>query len=345
MPRFFSGPGSDIHPRVREVMKALLEQNNLPVYLDPTAHEMLLSSPLNRPRTRACSQSVSSGRPGYDLVYLDGLANPAHPSGTRKTLRSTNYPRRRVALVFEKTPVARVQEIYRGFLANCPDAVTLARQFPYRVIEKYDRYLSDDLTAELFARERLDLSGALEKIRGIGPEGSALRQDTRIIMLATSLPMNVANHLVFQGQRRSLAAQLSLHNQLRVGSPGFNRRRRPDSNRNQLTTSVRRTHECNSSVASLGKSWLLAWRGRGGCEESSRFGQGLAQAPANWTWPRDRALVIDARDLREGFVPAGLDGASGARTGSERLAGHWAQDRFDVLALFLRRLAAELPLL
>ena len=28
----------------------------------------------------------------------------------------------KVALVFEKTTVARVQEIYRGFLTNCPDA-------------------------------------------------------------------------------------------------------------------------------------------------------------------------------------------------------------------------------
>ena len=70
-----------------------------------------------------------------------------------------------VALVFEKTPVARVHEIYRGFLTQCPDAVSLATQFPWRLDEKYDRYLSDNLTAQLFAQERLDLSGALEKIR------------------------------------------------------------------------------------------------------------------------------------------------------------------------------------
>jgi hypothetical protein len=28
-------------------------------------------------------------------------------------------------LVFEKTTVARVQEIYGGFLAKCPDAISL----------------------------------------------------------------------------------------------------------------------------------------------------------------------------------------------------------------------------
>jgi hypothetical protein len=71
----------------------------------------------------------------------------------------------RVALVFENVPVAHVQEIYRGFLTQCTDAVALATKFPHRTVEKYDRYLSDDLTALLFACERLDLSGALEKIR------------------------------------------------------------------------------------------------------------------------------------------------------------------------------------
>ena len=50
--------------------------------------------------------------------------------------------------------------------------VSLARQFDHRVREKYEVYLSDDLTAELFARERIDLTGAIERIRegGIGNE-------------------------------------------------------------------------------------------------------------------------------------------------------------------------------
>ena len=70
--------------------------------------------------------------------------------------------------MFEKVTVAHVREIYRGFLTECPNAVSLAMQFPHRLIEKYDRYLSDELTALLFARERLDLSGALDKVREIG---------------------------------------------------------------------------------------------------------------------------------------------------------------------------------
>jgi hypothetical protein len=75
----------------------------------------------------------------------------------------------RIALVFEKTKVARVQEIYRGFLTESPDAISLARKFPHRSQEKYEIYLSDDLTAELFARERIDLAGAVGKIRECVP--------------------------------------------------------------------------------------------------------------------------------------------------------------------------------
>ena len=70
--------------------------------------------------------------------------------------------------MFEKTPVARVQEIYRGFLSDCPDAVTLARQFPYRVVEKYERFLSDDSQPSSSPESGWISAGALEKIREIG---------------------------------------------------------------------------------------------------------------------------------------------------------------------------------
>jgi ATP-dependent helicase Lhr and Lhr-like helicase len=165
VPRFFSGPGGDIHPRVREVMRELLEQNDLPVYLDPTARDML---------TQARATARDSGvlrnpflQDGLDTIWFTWTG-----SRTQRTLWAlgklsgiSTIHDEDIALVFEKIPVARVQEIYRGFLSNCPDAVSLARQFPYRVVEKYDRYLSDDLTAEMFARERMDLPAALEEIR------------------------------------------------------------------------------------------------------------------------------------------------------------------------------------
>jgi ATP-dependent helicase Lhr and Lhr-like helicase len=168
VPEFHHTPGRDIHPRVREVMRELLEQDELPVYLDPTARDML---------TQARATARDSGvlrnpflQDGLDTIWFTWTGSRIQRTlwALGKLSGISTIHDEDIALVFEKTPVARVQEIYRGFLSNCPDAVSLARQFPYRVVEKYDRYLSDDLTAEVFARERMDLPGALEKIRTIG---------------------------------------------------------------------------------------------------------------------------------------------------------------------------------
>jgi hypothetical protein len=83
-----------------------------------------------------------------------------------------------IALVFKKSSVAQVQAVYQGFLKNCPDAVKLAEQFPQRVREKYESFLSDDLTAEIFGRERIDLGGAIERIGELGEAGSQATQSS-----------------------------------------------------------------------------------------------------------------------------------------------------------------------
>ena len=43
---------------------------------------------------------------------------------------------------------------------NRSSAEMLAKKFPLRVREKYEVYLSDELTTRLLARERIDLEGA-----------------------------------------------------------------------------------------------------------------------------------------------------------------------------------------
>ena len=167
VPRFFSGPGGDIHPRVRQVMRALLEQNEPIAYLDPTASTLL---------AQARSTARESGllrdpflQDGLDTIWFTWNGSKIQRTlwALGKITGTFTIVDEAVALVFEKTPIERVKEIYQAFLTNCPEAVALAMQFPWRVVEKYERYLSDDLTAELFARERMDLVGALEKIREI----------------------------------------------------------------------------------------------------------------------------------------------------------------------------------
>jgi ATP-dependent helicase Lhr and Lhr-like helicase len=171
VPGFHSAQARDIHPRVREVMKALLEPGEVPLYIDVKAREMLIQA-----RATAADSGLlrnSFLQDGPDAIWFTWTGSRIQGTlwGLGTFFGGLKVIDEGVALVFEKVSAARVQEIYHAFLTDCPDGVSLASQYTHRLIEKYDRYLSDDLTAELFARERLDLSGALEKIRAIGPEG------------------------------------------------------------------------------------------------------------------------------------------------------------------------------
>jgi ATP-dependent Lhr-like helicase len=166
-PDFHSRQGIEIHPRVRAAMKSLLASGTLPQYLDMRAREML---------SQARATAAQSGllripfiQDGPDTIWFTWTGTKIQRTllGLGAHFGGLKVIDERVALVFEKVSLAQVLETYRDFLTECPDAVSLAMQFPHRIVEKYDRYLSGDLTAELFARERLDLSGALNKIREI----------------------------------------------------------------------------------------------------------------------------------------------------------------------------------
>ena len=95
VPRFFSGPGGDIHPRVRAVMRELLEQDDFPVYLDPTAREMLAQARATARDSglfaiRSCkTASTRSGSPGRvrgsSAPFRRSENSPACPKSTTRT--------------------------------------------------------------------------------------------------------------------------------------------------------------------------------------------------------------------------------------------------------------------
>jgi ATP-dependent helicase Lhr and Lhr-like helicase len=165
VPGFYSDPGQDIHRRVRTLMKDILERADLPTFLDMKAREMLVQARLCARESGILSNNFFQDGPDAVWFTWTGTRIQRTLSGLGEFFGGLKVADEKVALVFEKATVARVQEIYRGFMTQCPDAISLAQKFPYRIREKYEIYLSDDLTAELFARERIDLNGAIGKIR------------------------------------------------------------------------------------------------------------------------------------------------------------------------------------
>ena len=72
---------------------------------------------------------------------------------------------RGIALCFEKTAGDAVLRWYRAALVNWPEPEALAAVCPAQSMEKYEPFLAEELQALVFARNYLDLEGAVEQIR------------------------------------------------------------------------------------------------------------------------------------------------------------------------------------
>ena len=165
---FFSGKaGVDIHPRVRAEMLAVLRSSDLPVYLDGKAREILSLA-----RDFACRSGILDGpiiTDGADTYWFTWTGSRIHRAlmGMGRFLGGLDVRDEDIALCFERTSPEAVREKYLKFLATPPDADCLAMEFPVRVSEKYDVFLPDDIQAKNFARNNLDVEGALRLIQEI----------------------------------------------------------------------------------------------------------------------------------------------------------------------------------
>ena len=103
VPRFFSAAHIDIHPRVRQVMKELLEQGD-PCPPRPNCARHVHSSLLDCPRFGRVAQTVLPGRPRHRSVPTDRPQIRCTLWAMAKFSGLANVNDEQVALVFEKTP-------------------------------------------------------------------------------------------------------------------------------------------------------------------------------------------------------------------------------------------------
>lgn len=164
LPYFSGKPGADIHPRIRAEMLSVLRSKDLPVYLDDKAREILgLARDFAR-RTGVLDGPIITDGP--DTYWFTWTGSRIHRTlmGMGRFLGGMDVRDEDIALCFERTPPETVCEEYLKFLATPPDADCLAMEFPACVSEKYDVLLPDDLQAKNFARNNLDVEGALRLI-------------------------------------------------------------------------------------------------------------------------------------------------------------------------------------
>ena len=72
-----------------------------------------------------------------------------------------------IALKIEKKTAEAVCDAYRKVLVNCPSATKVATKLGGLAMEKYEPFLSEELQALVFAKNYLDLEGAVGQIRSL----------------------------------------------------------------------------------------------------------------------------------------------------------------------------------
>ena len=166
LPLFGGSSGPDLHPRIHEKMREILHGTKMPVYLDQVAKEMLQEA-----RNFARESDILHYpffRYGKEMIWFTWCGTRVNRTllglGLYKDLDVSDEG---IALTFENMSDIEIQEYYGQFLREQPDPVELAQCFPVKAVEKYDGYLAEELLIEAFARNYLDLPGALRTIKGM----------------------------------------------------------------------------------------------------------------------------------------------------------------------------------
>jgi len=163
LPLFSGSSGPDLHSRIHEKMREILSETSMPIYLDRMAKDMLQEA-----RDFARESDILHNpffRNGKEVIWFTWCGSRINRTllglGLYKDLDVSDEG---IALTFEKMSENRIMEFYGQFLQKQPDPVELASCFPVKAVEKYDCYLTDELLSEAFARNYLDLPGALKLI-------------------------------------------------------------------------------------------------------------------------------------------------------------------------------------
>jgi ATP-dependent helicase Lhr and Lhr-like helicase len=165
VPSFSHRDGGDLHPRIRVKMREILARDDVPLYLDNSARQMLTMARLAAREAGVLDQAfVQDGSTVYWFTWTGSRIQRAL-FGLGAFFGGLKADNRGIALAFEKIEISQVQDVYRRFFTQCPDCESLALKFEPPAREKYEAYLPEHIRARSFAQERLDLEGALDLIR------------------------------------------------------------------------------------------------------------------------------------------------------------------------------------
>ena len=163
-PPKFPGDGGHVDTLVRERMREIYQRGDTPTFLNRGAADLLAEGRANYARHGLRDRSVIVGPSTVTLFPWRG-DRAVHTATIELAGAGLTVSADGLAITVEKTEPAQLADIVKELAAKGPaDPLAVAALVPAKAIEKYDRYLLDDLLDAAFASRALDTTGAWEAL-------------------------------------------------------------------------------------------------------------------------------------------------------------------------------------
>lgn len=167
IPKFESTCIPKVDERIRKKMNKVLTENKEYLYLNGKAKEMLQFAQKNFLSIEETERTFF--QEGNNIIWFTWTGTSINLTLfiLAKNYLDLKVEMNDVALVFSDISIKCLKERLFLLLNKCPSELELARSFPLKSFEKYDDFLTDELQSIAFAKNYLELEGALTLIKKI----------------------------------------------------------------------------------------------------------------------------------------------------------------------------------
>ncbi|MBI4243489.1 MAG: DEAD/DEAH box helicase [Planctomycetes bacterium] len=161
VPKFPPNYGSDIHPKIHQKMLSILFSDDVPIYLDDVAQNILQYA-RQTSRDARLDEHVFM-QDGKSTLWFTWAGSRINRTlwGLAKYIGEFEVYDEDIALNFVNDEISTINNFFKQILSNPPTETELASNFTSKRQEKYDWALPETIMDLTFARNSLDLSNTL----------------------------------------------------------------------------------------------------------------------------------------------------------------------------------------
>lgn len=166
----FGGEGPLCHTRVREKMYTIYTETDIPRYLDSGGVDLLKEGRTHFNRLDLQNRNIIS-QGNHTVLFLwagDRIVNTMQVFLTERGFQTAKTGM--TLQIRDCQPEELCEELQRIALTEPSESAQLAECVENKIIDKHDRYLTDELLNENYTSKQLDVCGALNELSSIVEE-------------------------------------------------------------------------------------------------------------------------------------------------------------------------------